>query len=91
MLLKGFARSTFRNLRRFLKTVVGLEERDIQLSLKQFMSNYTTYERTLGNYSVKDSLELIYTIMKGPCKLNTMILARKQNLVCNISVERLKS
>ena len=43
ILLLGYARSPFRNFESFLRLVVSLEENDIQLTLKQYNSNFVTY------------------------------------------------
>ena len=50
----GYARYPFRDFDIYLRIVVGLDEDDIQLTLKQFNSNFITYEIPPGIYSVKD-------------------------------------
>ena len=42
--------------------VVGLDEDDIQLILKQNSSNFVTYELSHGIYSIKDISEAVYTM-----------------------------
>ena len=44
ILLMCYARSPFRYFESYLKIVVGLKEDDIQLILKQYNSNFVTYE-----------------------------------------------
>ena len=44
ILLMGCARSPFRVLESYLGIVVGLDQDDIQLILKQYNSNFVTYE-----------------------------------------------
>ena len=47
-LIMGFARSPFRDFEIYLRIVVGLNEDDIQLILKQYNSNFVTYQLTPG-------------------------------------------
>ena len=42
-LLMGYARSPFRDFDSYLRIVVGLDEDDIQLILKQYNSNFVTF------------------------------------------------
>ena len=42
-LLLGYARSPFRDIESYLKIVVGLDEDDIQLILKHYISNFFTF------------------------------------------------
>ena len=46
ILLLGYTRSHFRDFESYLRIVVGLDEEDIQLILKQYNSNFITYELT---------------------------------------------
>ena len=62
MFLMGYARSPFRDFESYLRIVVGLDEDDIQLILKQYNSNFVTYEKLPGIYSVKDISEVVYTM-----------------------------
>ena len=43
LLLMGYARSPFRDFESYLTIIVGLDEDDIQLILKQYNSNFLTY------------------------------------------------
>ena len=40
----GYARSLFRDFESYLRIVVGLDEDDIRLTLKQYNANFVTYE-----------------------------------------------
>ena len=44
----------------FLRFVVGLDEDDIQLILKQNISNSVTFDLTPGIYSLKDTSDDVY-------------------------------
>ena len=46
----------------YLRVVIGLDEDDIQLKVKQHNSNFVTYEIPPGVYSIKDISEVVYTI-----------------------------
>ena len=52
----GYARSRFRDFESYLRIVVGLDEDDIQMILKQHNSNFVTYELTHGIYSIEEIL-----------------------------------
>ena len=49
ILLMGYARSPFRYFESYLRIVVGLDEDDIGLILKQYNANFITYELDPGN------------------------------------------
>ena len=49
ILLMGYARSPFRDFESYLRIVVGLEEDDIQLILKQYNEKFITFELDPGN------------------------------------------
>ena len=53
ILLMGYARSPFRDFESYLRIVVGLDEDDIQLILKQYNSKFVTYKLTPGIYTNK--------------------------------------
>ena len=44
ILLMGYARSPFRDYESYLRIVIGLNEDNIQLILKQYKSNFVTFE-----------------------------------------------
>ena len=58
----GFGRPPFRDFEKYPKIVVGFEEDDFQLILKQFNSNAVTYETSPGIYSIKVISEFVYTM-----------------------------
>ena len=53
-LILGYARSPFRDFQNFVRIVVGLIEDDIQLILKQYISNFVTYELYSCFYTIQD-------------------------------------
>ena len=55
ILLMGYARSLFR-------IVVGLEEDNIQLILKQYNEKFITYELDPGNYTIEDLKKAVYPL-----------------------------
>ena len=59
--LFGYARSPFRDFESYLRIVVGLDEEDIQLILKQNNSHFITYELTPGVYTIQDISDAIRT------------------------------
>ena len=63
IILMGYARSPFRVFECYLRKVVCLDEEDIQLILKQYNSNFVTYEITPAIYSNKDNSEAVYTMV----------------------------
>ena len=62
ILLVGYARSPFRVFDGYLRIVVGLDEDDIQLILKQYNLNFRTYELSPSIYTNRDSADAAYTI-----------------------------
>ena len=65
LLLLDYGRSLFRDFESFLRIVVGLDEEDIQLILKEFNSHFVTYELTPGIYTFQDISDAIQTF-SGP-------------------------
>ena len=61
ILLLGYSRSPFRDFESYLRIVVGLDEEDIQLILKQYNSHFLTYELAPGIYSIPDISDAIHT------------------------------
>ena len=53
LFLKGYARSPFGEFNSNLRIVVGRDEDDFQLNIKQYNSNFVTYELLLGIYTNK--------------------------------------
>ena len=61
ILLLGYSRSLFRDFESYLRIVVGLDEEDIRLILKQYNSHFITYELTPGIYTIRDISDAIHT------------------------------
>ena len=60
ILLMGYARSAFRDFESYLRIVVGLEEDNIQLILKQYNEKFITYELDPGIYTIEDIQRAVY-------------------------------
>ena len=58
----GYARSPFRDFENYLRFVVGLDEDDFLLILKQYNSNFITYKLTPGIYSIEIFSEAVYSM-----------------------------
>ena len=58
----GYARSLFGDFERYLRNVVGLDEEDIQLILKQYNANFLTYELDPGMYTLEDLQEAVHPL-----------------------------
>ena len=56
----GQARSPFRKFENYIRTVVGLDEKDIQLKIKQSSSNLIIYALLPGICAIKDISEGVY-------------------------------
>ena len=61
ILLLGYSKSLFRDLESYLRIVVGLDEEDIQLILKECNSHFITYELTPGIYTTQNISDAILT------------------------------
>ena len=61
ILLLGYSRSLFRDFESYLRIVIGLDEEDIQLILKQYISHFVTYELTPGIYTIQDISDTVHT------------------------------
>ena len=62
ILLMGYARSPFRDFESWHRIVVGLDEDDIRLILKQYKANFVTYELDPGNFTIEDIQEAVYPL-----------------------------
>ena len=60
--LMGYARSPFRDFEMYPRIVVGLDEDDIQLILKQYNANFISYEIDPGNYAIEDLQKAVYPL-----------------------------
>ena len=54
ILLMGYARSPFSDFESYLRIVIGLDEDDIRLILKQYNEKLITYELSPDIYTIKD-------------------------------------
>ena len=61
ILLFGYSASSFRDFESYLRLVIGLDEEDIQLILKEYNSLFITYELTPGIYTIQDISDAIQT------------------------------
>ena len=61
ILLLGYARSPFRDFESYLRIVVGSDEEDIRLILKQYNPHFITYELTPGIYTFQDISDAVHT------------------------------
>ena len=59
IILFGYCASSFRDFESYLRLVVGLDEEDIQLILKEYNSHFITYELTPGIYTMQDISDAI--------------------------------
>ena len=62
ILLMGYARSPFGDFESYLRIVVGLEENNIRLVLKQYNENFITYELDPGNYTIEDIQKTVHPL-----------------------------
>ena len=61
MILLGYVRSPFSDFGSYLRIVVGLDEEDVQLILKQYISHFITFELSPGIYTIQDISHAIHT------------------------------
>ena len=68
ILLLGYSASSIRDFESYFRLVVGLDEEDIQLILKEYISHFVTHELTPGIYTIQDisTLFKLSVDMKGP-------------------------
>ena len=62
ILLMGYARFPFRYFESYLRIVVGLEQDNIRLILKQYNEKFITYELDPGNYTIEDLKKAVYPL-----------------------------
>ena len=62
ILLMGYARTPFGDFESYLRIVIGLEEDNIQLILKQYLETFVTYELDPGNYTFEDIQKSVYPL-----------------------------
>ena len=83
ILLMYYARSPFRDFECFLRMTGDLKEKDIQLILKQYNSNFVTYELNVGNYTIEDLQEAVYPLgdHEGTLQIEYYDLNEKTKLI----------
>ena len=83
ILLMGYARSPFRDFESYLRIVVGLEEDNIRLILKQYNEKFITYELDPGNYTIEDLKKAVYPLgdHEGTLQIEYDDLSKKVKLI----------
>ena len=83
ILLTAYARSPFRDFESYLRIVIGLDEDDIQLILKQYNVNFVTNELSPANYTIEDLQEAVYTLgdHEGTLQIEYDDLNKKTKLI----------
>ena len=79
----GYARSPFRDFESYLRIIVGLEEDNIRLILKQYNEKFVTYELDPGNYTIEDLQKAVYPLgdHEGTPKIEYDDLNKKTKLI----------
>ena len=62
ILLMDYARSPYRDFETSLRIVVGLEEDNIRLILKQYNEKFINYELDPGNYTIEDLQKAVFSL-----------------------------
>ena len=83
ILLMGYARSLFRDFESYLRIVVGLEEDNIRLILKQYNEKFITYGLDPGNYTIEDLKKAVYPLgdHEGTLQIAYDVLDKKVKLI----------
>ena len=83
ILLTGYANSSFRDFESYLRIIIGLEEDDIQLILKQYNEKFVSYELDPGNYTIEDLKKTVYPLgdHEGTLKIENDDLNKKVELI----------
>ena len=86
MLLMGYARCIFKDFESYLRIVVGLDEDDIQSTLKQIISKFATYELSPAIYTSKDISEVVHTMgdHEGTLQLDDDDITMKTKLILTL-------
>ena len=58
----AYARSSFQDFESYLRIVVGLDEDDMQLIVKQYNAEFVTYELDPANFTIEDLYEAVYPL-----------------------------
>ena len=79
----GYARSRFPVFESYLRIVVGLDEDDIQLILKQYNANFVTYDLDPGVCTIEDLHEAVHPLgdQEGTLKIEYDDLNKKTKLI----------
>ena len=90
ILLLDHARSPFRDFENYLRTVVNLNQTDIQLIFKQYNSSFVTYDLSQWINTNKDISEAVYTMGDHEGTLQTeyddISMKTKLNLTCLVEL-----
>ena len=80
IILKLYPRSPFRDFESYLRFIASLDDKDIQLTIKQYIWNSVTYKKTPGFYTIKDISEAVYTMRdhEGTLQIENDDIARKK-------------
>ena len=62
ILLMAYARSPSRDFESYLRIVIGLDEDDIRVILKQYNANFVTYDKGPSNYTIEDLQKAVYPL-----------------------------
>ena len=83
ILIMGYARSPFRKFESYPKNVIGLDEDDFQLILKQYNANFVTYELPPAIYTLEDLQEAVYLLgdHEGTLQIEYDDLNKKTKLI----------
>ena len=83
ILLTGYANSSFKDFETYLRIIIGLEEDDIQLILKQYNEKFVTYELDPGNHTIEDIQKAVYPLggQKGTLQIEYDDLNKKVKLI----------
>ena len=79
ILLTGYAKSPYIDFESYLRIVIGLEEDNIQLILKQYNEKFVTYEIEPGNYNIKNLQKAVYSF--GNLQIEYDDLKKKVKLI----------
>ena len=79
----GYARSPFGDFESYLRIVVGLEEENIRLILKQYNEKFVTCEIDPGNYTIEDLQKAVYPLgdHEGALQIEYDDLNKKNKLI----------
>ena len=83
IILMAYARSLYRDFESYLRIVFGLDEDEIQLILKQYISSFVTYKTTSGIYTIKNIAEDVHPLgdHEGTLKIEFDDITMKRKLI----------